>query len=234
MYAAAKTCIRVLLVDDHRSVLWGLGKLVDSAQPRMRTIGMAASGAEALAAVRSQCPDVVLLDLDLGADNGLEVMADILCACDAKVLILTGAGDPALRERAVVAGAKGIVHKAEPAEVILNAIERVHRGEIWLDRSTTAKVLASLSGQTKAPQGDGETAALTRKEREIVVAVVEHRGAPIKVIANRLHLSAHTVRNHLASIYGKLGVSGRLELYMYAQERGLARAEPRASASASA
>ena len=122
--------------------------------------------------------------------------------------------------------------KAEPAEVILNAIERVHHGEIWLDRSTTAKVFASLSGQTKVPRDDTEAAALTRKEREIVVAVVAHKGAPIKVIADRLHLSAHTVRNHLASIYGKLGVSGRLELYMYAQERGLLRAEPRASAGA--
>ncbi len=232
MQAAAKPCIRVLLVDDHRTVLWGLGKLIDSAQPRMRTVGMAANGAEALAAARSHCPDVVLLDLDLGADNGLEVMAEILRSCDAKVLILTGAGDPSLRQHAVLAGAKGIVHKAEPAEVILNAIERVHQGEIWLDRSTTAKVLASLSGQANAPQDEADAAALTRKEREIVAAVVEHKGAPIKVIADRLHLSAHTVRNHLASIYGKLGVRGRLELFMYAQEHGLVRSEPRSGVSA--
>ena len=223
MRAAIDPCIRVLLVDDHRSILWGLSKLIDSAQPRMRAVGIASTGAEALAEVRSNCPDIVLLDLDLGADDGLEVMAEILRASSAKVLILTGAGDACIRESAVVAGAKGIVHKSEPAEVILNAIERVHHGEIWLDRSTTAKVLANLSGQARVQQGSGEAAGLTRKEREIIAAIVEHRGAPIKVIADRLHLSVHTVRNHLASIYDKLGVRGRLELFMYAQEHGLVR-----------
>lgn len=224
--SAAGACIGVLLVDDHRTVLWGLGKLIDSAQPRMRAVALASNGAEALAAARAHDPDVVLLDFDLGSDDGLAVMDDLLRQCDAKVLILTGAGDPALRERAVLAGAKGIVHKAESADVILNAIERVHNGEIWLDRSTTAKVLANLSGQSKTAD---ETDQLTRKEREIVAAVVEHKGAPIKVIADRLHLSANTVRNHLGSIYSKLGLSGRLELFMYAQSRGLARSDARSA-----
>jgi DNA-binding NarL/FixJ family response regulator len=138
------------------------------------------------------------------------------------VLILTGARDPGLSERAVIAGAKGIVHKDQPAEVILNAIERVYRGEIWLDRATTAKVLANLSG--RRPTGEADiTASLTPAERRIIAAIVEQRGAPIKVIADALCLSAHTVRNHLASIYGKLGVRGRLELFMVAKEHGLDR-----------
>lgn len=222
MLTTTEAPIRVLIVDDHRCVLWGLGKLIESEKPRMRAVGLAANGAEAIAAASEHQPDVVLLDLNLGDDNGLTVMSELLAACQAKVLILTGAREPELNERAVIAGAKGIVHKDQPAEVILNAIERVHRGEIWLDRATTAKVLANLSGRRPANETDA-AASLTPAERKIIAAVVEHKGAPIKVIANALCLSAHTVRNHLASIYGKLGVSGRLELFMVAQERGLVR-----------
>jgi two-component system nitrate/nitrite response regulator NarL len=219
-------CIRVLLVDDHRTVLWGLGKLIESARPRMQTVGTAASAVEALAAATEHQPDLVLLDLDLGEDSGFEVMSKLLQACEAKVLILTGMRDPELRERAVLEGAKGILHKAEPAEVILNAIERVHRGEIWLDRAATARVLASLSGKGRTARRDAESAAeesLTQKEREIIIAMVKHKGAPIKVVADALCLSAHTVRNHLASIYNKLNLHSRLQLFMYARERGLDR-----------
>jgi two-component system nitrate/nitrite response regulator NarL len=217
--------IRVLLVDDHRTVLWGLGKLIDSAKPRMHVVGTAVSADEALALAVAERPDVVLLDLDLGGSSGLEILSDLLGRCDAKVLILTGARDSELRERAVLQGASGMVHKAEPAEVILNAVERVAYGEVWLDRVTTAKLLASLSDPANGKQkaANDAIAALTHKERDIIIAVVRHKGAPIKVIAETLCLSSHTVRNHLASIYSKLGVHNRLDLFMYAKERGLDR-----------
>jgi len=224
MLPAADPSIRVLLVDDHRTVLWGLEKLIDSARPRMQVVGVAVSGAEALAAAAEHQPDVVLLDLDLGNVNGLDLLADLRRRCAAKVLILTGIRDPELRERAVLQGASGMVHKTEPAEVILSAIEHVSRGEIWLDRATTAKVIATLASAGKGKPGEAEDPAiadLTHKEREIIAAVVQHKGAPIKVIADALCLSSHTVRNHLASIYSKLGVHSRLDLFMYAKERGL-------------
>lgn len=91
--------IRVLLVDDHRTVLWGLGKLIDSAKPRMHVVGTAVSADEALALAVAERPDVVLLDLDLGGSSGLEILSDLLGRCDAKVLILTGArpGTPGAR-----------------------------------------------------------------------------------------------------------------------------------------
>jgi DNA-binding NarL/FixJ family response regulator len=87
-----------------------------------------------------------------------------------------------------------------------------------------AKVIAAVSGGSGAEQNDGENArirSLTRKECAVIAAVVAHRGAPIKVIAQSLCLINHTVSNHLASIYGKLGVHNRLELFMYAKEHGL-------------
>lgn len=224
MTVLAGGSIGVLLVDDHWSVLWGLNKLIDSAQPRMQVVGTATSGDEALAAARRYRPDVVLLDLDLGETNGLDLLPGLVRDFDAKVLIVTAMRDPELRERAVLQGASGVVNKAEPAEVILKAIEHVSRGELWLDRTTTAKVIAAMSGHGKQKQDDAEDsaiAALTQKEREIIVAVVKHKGAPLKVIADALCLSSHTVRNHLAAIYSKLGVHSRLDLFMYATERGL-------------
>ena len=226
MSAANDPPIRVLLIDDHRTVLWGLEKLIDSARPRMQVVGTASNSDDGLTAAAAQRPDVVLLDLDLGGDSGLDLLSNLVEYCGAKVLILTGTRDPEVREPAVLQGASGMVHKADRAELILTAIDRVARGEIWLDRATTAKLLVDLTGTAKAKQEDPKDAAIavrTRKERDIVVAVVHHRGAPIKVITDTLCLGSHTVRNHLASIYCELDVHSRLDLFMYAKERGLDR-----------
>jgi DNA-binding NarL/FixJ family response regulator len=224
MPATDHPSIRVLLVDDHRTVL-GARKLIDSAKPRACMSSARPSARMRHLLAVAERPDVVLLDLDLGGSSGLEILSDLLARCHAKVQIHTGARDPELRERAVLQGASGMVHKAEPAEVILNAVERVAYGEVWLDRVTTAKLLASLSDPANGKQkaANDAIAALTHKERDIIIAVVRHKGAPIKVIADTLCLSSHTVRNHLASIYSKLGVHSRLDLFMYAKERGLDR-----------
>src|SRR5262245_36178986 len=188
--------IRVLLVDDHRTVLWGLEKLIDSAKPHMQVAGVAASGREALAAAEQHRPDVILLDLDLGDASGLDLLPDFLRDRDQKVLVLTGTRGPEVREVAVLRGARGIVHKTDSAETILSAIQCVSRGEILLDRATTAKVIGTLSvagGQKSSDAADSAMTALTNKERDIVAAVLKHKGAPIKVIADTLCLSSHTV-----------------------------------------
>ena len=102
--------------------------------------------------------------------------------------------------------------------MILKAIERVH-GEPWLDRTAMGRVLQTLSRrQVEQPPHAGLTAA----ERKIVAAVVRQRSAPNKVIAAALHISEHTLRNHLASIYGKLGINKRVDLVLHAMEHGLA------------
>lgn len=216
--------IRILLVDDHRSVLWGLEKLIESARPRMEVVAKATCGADAMAAVGAHQPDVVLLDLDLGDEDGRDLIPRIRERSEAKVIILTGLRDPAGRERAVSCGACGLVHKSEPAEVILEAIERVHGGELWLDRSTVARLFASLFGKAKNDPGDHQARAvdeLTAAERRTIAAVVKYKSAPNKLIADAIHISGHTLRNHLASIYAKLGVHRRLDLVLYALEHGL-------------
>jgi DNA-binding NarL/FixJ family response regulator len=216
--------IRVLLVDDHPTVLWGLEKLIDTAKPAMEVVGTATNRADALAAAARHQPDVVLVDIDLGGDCGLDLLQELLRQCHAKPIIFTGLRESELRERAVLQGARGLVHKMDPPDVILKAIEFVHRGELWLDRAATARVFEALRAASEQKQIDAipsGIAALTQKEREVVVAVIEHKGAPSKVIAAALRISPHTLRNHLATIYSKLDVRNRIGLLIYANEHGL-------------
>jgi DNA-binding NarL/FixJ family response regulator len=213
-----------MLVDDHRSVLWGLEKLIDGERPRMRVVNTATCSSEAMSGAQKHHPDVILLDLDLGGESGMSLISKLRETGHAKVVILTGMKNAEMREQAVMEGAAGVVLKSEPAQVILNAIERVHGGELWLDRSITARVFASMSRRGDMAMAPG-SAPLTATERRVIACVVQHKGAPNKVIADALHISGHTLRNHLASIYGKLCIHRRLELVLYAMEHGLDRRE---------
>lgn len=217
MSTVATESIRVLLVDNHRSVLWGLARLVESARPHLELAGVATCHSEALAAVENHRPHVVLLELDLGKESGFDLLPHL--TSQAAVLILTGLRDAAAWERAVIAGARGVVHKSQPVELILKAIERVHAGEAWLDRASLGRVLQTLSRR----QGEHHPHdSLTAAERKVVAAVVRQRSAPNKVIAAALDLSEHTLRNHLSSIYGKLGINKRVDLVLHAMEHQLA------------
>lgn len=218
----ASSPIRVLVIDDHRSVLWGLGKLIESARPRMQLADTATCRREAMAAMAQHHPDVVLLDLDLGDEEGLELLPAL--RDDAAVVILTGSRDALTRERAVMQGARGVIHKAEPAEVILKAIVRVHAGETWVDRGTMGRLLNTLATQRRAaPPARVGYDTLSPAERKVLGAVLRKKGAPNKVIAASLNLSEHTLRNHLSAVYDKLGIHRRVELVLYAIEHKLDR-----------
>ena len=117
--------IRVLLVDDHDHVLWGLRKLIEGEQPRMTVTGTAKTVPQALAALREERPDVVVLDLYLGEESSLDHLSEIQ-ASGAAILVLTGARDPEAHRRAMQGGARTVVLKEEPAEVLLHEIERAN------------------------------------------------------------------------------------------------------------
>ena len=208
--------INVFLVDDHRTILWGLEQLVQSAAPRMAVVGTATSCAEMFAGLARTEPDVILLDLDLGGESGLDCLEKIGQQSAAMVLVLTGSSDPQIHQRAIVRGARGVVHKQQSADVILRAIEKVSGGEIWLDGANLGRVMTALASGKNADPEAAKIAELTAKERQIVAAVVTEKVARNKVIAGKLHMSEHTLRNHLTNIYSKLEVEGRMELYLYA------------------
>jgi two-component system, NarL family, nitrate/nitrite response regulator NarL len=219
--------IRVFLVDDHRSVLWGLQRLIDGEKPRMEVVGFATSIEEALAAVPGSRANVVLLDLDLGGKSGIDAIPRLIEDCaTTRILVLTGMRDPEIHDKAVVAGACGVVTKEDSAETILKAIEKASQGELWLDRASAGRVFVALSRRSGGDRVDPvqrRIATLTARERQIVTEMASDAGASTRQVAARLCISEHTLRNHLTSIYDKLMVGSRVELWAFANKHGLAR-----------
>lgn len=216
--------VRVLIVDDHKSILWGLERLVESAEPRMTVVGTADSRSSMLATAAEAKPDVILLDLDLNGDDVTDALPDLLRVTNAKVLILTGSRDPATHQAAIMKGARGVIGKDENAEVLLRAIERVHEGEVWMNRTMMARIIEAMSTGGKDHNANPEAAriaSLTAREREIVRTIVRSHGGKSLEIAETLNISEHTLRNHLTTIYEKLGVRNRIDLFAYAIEHGL-------------
>lgn len=132
MSTAAQTAehgepIRVLLVDDHEHVLWGLSKLIDGEWPRMMVTGMCGDMAQARALIAVRKPDVVVLDIHVSGENTLEFVRVLAASNSPDAIVLTATRDADLQRRALLAGAKSVVDKEAPAEMLLREIERVHR-----------------------------------------------------------------------------------------------------------
>jgi two-component system nitrate/nitrite response regulator NarL len=214
--------IGVLIIDDHAVVRTALRMFLES-QPGLIVVGEVAHPKDALVIARYGHPDVILLDLDLGETNGLDLLPELHAAApEAHVLVLTGVRDLEMHRRAVSLGAVGIVRKERAAEVLLEAIAKVHAGEVWLD----SLLLASVLRKTPRPQTDRSSdpeeikiKALTVRERELIEVLA--KGLKNQAIADRLCISEATVRHHLTSIYAKLNVDDRLELMIYAYRHGL-------------
>jgi two-component system nitrate/nitrite response regulator NarL len=217
-----ETPLRILIVDDHPVLRQGLAMLV-AGRPDFRLVGEAARGSEAVRLAEREEPDIVLLDVDLGGESGLDLLPRLRTAAPvAKVIVLTGLRAPEIPQQALQLGARGLVLKDTAAELLLKAIEKVHAGEMWFDRATMQRLLANPAnggGGKPLPHAD-RLATLTEREREIVALIGE--GLRNRRIAARLHLSEKTVRNHLTTIFSKLDVADRLELAVYAYRHGLA------------
>jgi DNA-binding NarL/FixJ family response regulator len=209
-----------MLVDDHKTMLWGLEKLIEGADAALTLVGTAHNNESALREAGRLQPDLIVLDLDLEGRSSLEVLPQLLQDSGARVLILSGNRDQALLAQAVKLGARGVVSKEAPAEVLLQAIQRVQAGEMHLD----ASLMGALLNQGAPAKADPEAqriSSLTPKERKIVATVVESNGAANKELAAKLFIAEPTLRNNLTTIYQKLGVANRLELYVYATRNGL-------------
>lgn len=215
------TPIRIVLVDDHCVVRAGL-RLVIESRPGMQVVGEASNCREALAAAATSSPDLVLLDLDLDGEDGLALVPDLATAAPgAHVLVLTGVRDPDVHRRAVLGGAMGLVLKDRAAETVIKAIEKVHAGEIWFDRALIADVLRERirPGEAHEDPEAAKIATLTGREREVIALIGE--GLRNREIGDRLAIAEPTVRHHLTSIFGKLGVTDRTELLIYAYKHKL-------------
>jgi DNA-binding NarL/FixJ family response regulator len=225
----AEKRIRIMLVDDHKTLLWGLSKLIDSESRQMLVVGTARDCESALAVAAEVMPDVILLDIDLGGTNSLDIMPALLARANgARILVLSGTRDRELLDKAIMLGARGVVSKDEPAETVLKAIEKVNEGELWLDSSALSRVFDAMRNPQATRRQDPELekiSQLTAKERRICSLIAGGGGAVNKALAQQLFISEHTLRNHLTQIYHKLGVSNRLDLYVFATKHHLDQAD---------
>ncbi|WP_375055751.1 LuxR C-terminal-related transcriptional regulator [Zobellella sp. DQSA1] len=212
--------IRVLLMTEFPIVEWGLLKALESGYPRMIASGCTGCLARALALLDDGPVDLVLLDLD--GSHGVDTVRTLADVGKARVLVLTSSQDIDLYDAVVLSGARGVVRKNDPVEVMLKAVGRVSGGEMWVDRVAAGRILTKLtSKKTEQNPIMMKIDQLTRKERRAVAEIGRDASMPIREIAERLYISEHTLRNHLTSIYAKLGLSGRLELFVFANKHRL-------------
>ena len=210
------TPIRILIVDDHLVVRAGLHMLIEN-HPGMTVVAMASNRSEALELASSATPNLILLDLDLGGESALTFLTHLReTTPNARILVLTGLRDADAHREAVQLGAMGVVLKEHAPDVLIKAIEKVHDGEIWLDRPTMGRMLREMAVREdkEVDPEMAKIASLTQREREVVALIAE--GLKNKQIGQRLFISETTVTHHLSSIYSKLGVADRLELVVFA------------------
>lgn len=224
MKSPTPEAIRILIVDDHAIVRAGLRMLIDQ-NPAMKVVGIAGNRSEALALAASEQPDMIILDILLGDEDGLTFLPELReTATDTRVLVLTGLRSSENQRRAMLAGAMGVVLKEHAAEVLIKAINKVHQGEVWLDRSLMGSVLDEMTQSPEIDPEKAKIASLTDRERQVIALIAE--GLKNKQIGERLFISETTVTHHLSSIFSKLEVSDRLELVIYAFAHKLATVPP--------
>ncbi len=218
--------IRVLIVDDQNLFRDGIANLLSN-QPGIEVSGCVDTPAGAVEALRKWRPDVALIGWPASSLNSHKVFAAIQEAKMPTRVIMLASED--LKEDfldAVRQGCCGIVPKQTSTALLVKSIHKVHAGEFWLDRTTTAEVIRRLAKKGAGTANTGarlglreQGGALSAREREIVILVAQ--GFKNKEMAERMFISEQTVKNHLHNIFDKLGVSDRLVLALYAIHHNL-------------
>lgn len=214
--------IKVMVVDDQRLMREGLKTILDLEED-ITVIHLAENGEEALAKIRLEEPDVVLMDIRMPAMNGVECTAAIKKNYPKiKVVILTTFDDDEYIIDALSNGAEGYILKDLPSEKLLSSIRDVYNGNSIMQPEIASKVIAHITRNKGALQGSRITAGenqvdeLTDREKEILVLVA--KGMNNREIANNLYISEGTVKNYISSIYDKIGTKERSKAIRFAME----------------
>jgi two-component system NarL family response regulator len=215
---------RVLLVDDHAVVREGLALLIGR-HADLEVIAETGDAQEAVAIAAAQRPDVVLMDIGLGDEDGVSVIEAIHARSPAaRILVLSMFVDGETVRQALLAGAAGYVVKGAGADELVAAIRAVAAGRTFLHSSIAGIVLDDGLRWLRAG------APLSPREREVLSLLAAGRSA--RLIGHALGISTNTVRRHLANTADKLGVHGSRALSRYALDHGLARPLPAPARSA--
>jgi DNA-binding NarL/FixJ family response regulator len=210
--------LRILIVDDHEVVRLGLRSLLSN-QANFVVVDEAASAKEAVEKAVQHRPDVVVMDIRMPGDNGIEACREIkMHLPNTEVLMLTSYAEDEMLFDAISAGAAGYVLKQGGGDELIRAIQRVGQGEALLDPAVTQRVLARVRQATRQEQAAAFN-DLTEQELRVLGLVSE--GRTNKEIAKSLFLGEGTVRNYVSSILSKLGLTNRAEAAAYAVRHNL-------------
>lgn len=208
--------IRVVIVDDQALMRSGLRGLVQLA-PDMEVVGEAADGESAIAVIRQQQPDLVLLDVRMPRGDGIAVLQQL--APPPKAILLTTFDDDSALLQGIRAGARGFLLKDVSLEELLDAIRRVHRGEMLLRPAVTEHVKQGIERIAPEFESTDLPEPLTRRETDVLRLLAN--GHSNREIADQLGTSEGTVKNHCSNIFSKLGVRDRTRAVLRALQLGV-------------
>jgi two-component system, NarL family, response regulator NreC len=207
--------IRVVLVDDHAVVRSGLHLLLD-AQEDIEVVGEAGNAKDAIFRARALKPDVILLDVVMPGESGIEVLPKLLKESpETQVLVLSMQDDPSYVREAFAAGASGYVLKEAVDEEVVSAVREIASGGRYVHPALGARMIAAEAEERAAAEAD----PLSEREREILRLLA--LGHTNQEIAQQLYISVRTAESHRAHIMQKLRLSTRAELVRYALSHGL-------------
>ena len=213
--------LKVMVVDDHP--MWRDSVARDLAEAGLTVVATASTGTEAITRASATRPQVVVLDLQIPAPNGVEVTARLVKDDPTvRVLILSASGEQDDVLEAVKAGATGYLVKSASKNELLDAVRRVSEGDTVFTPGLAGLVLGEyrrLSDTPAAASSDPDAPRLTDRETEVLRLVA--KGLSYKQIAERLFLSHRTVQNHVQNTLRKLQLHNRVQLVRYAIEQGL-------------
>jgi len=226
--------ISVVMVDDHPIVRAGMRAVLDSSEDIV-VLAEGGSGDDAIQLTQEHAPDVLVLDINLPDQNGLDVTCKLRAqGTPTAILILTAHQDPQLIFGLLENGATGYVLKDEALETLAHAVRAAARGNSWLSPTVASQVVQravqrEIANSSEAESSQPADSSLTPREIEILHLLAE--GLDNKNIAKKLTITKRTVQNHVSNIYGKLGVKSRAEAMLYAIQHGWVQASLWKSAS---
>lgn len=211
--------VSVLLVDDHTLLRETLIEWFQR-EPRVRKIRAVANADEALQACTEQCPDVVLLDIDMPGRNCFEAAKEMRRRCPhIRIIIVSSFCHDSFIQQALDVQAAGYITKGDPPHALMEAIEKVAGGLVYFSPEIQARLVLDENGVSLADPPKTRLSVLTQREREILYYVAQ--GHSKKEISRTLHISVKTVDRHTANLMRKLGIHDRVELARFAIREGL-------------
>jgi two-component system, NarL family, nitrate/nitrite response regulator NarL len=216
--------IRILIADDHPVFRQGLISIFRN-EPEFEIVGEASDGRQALQLINDLHPDVLLLDLLMPLVTGLETLRELSNSnTPVRPIVLTAAIAQEQIAQALQLGARGIVLKDTPTEVLFGGIRAVMNGRFWVGQTEVKDLMEALRYYVASADEDSKKQfGLTSRERDVVGAITV--GLTNREIAEKFSISEQTVKHHLRNIFDKTGVSNRLELALFAINHGLVSTE---------